>query len=200
MSPEILKEVTRQYLGLNFEVSCFSWQGGEPTLCGLSFFRKAIELQKKYGRSGQRVSNAFQTNGLLINKEWCSFFSEYKFLVGLSLDGPRKIHDYYRTKGHNGTWKTVMRTAKLLAECEVRVFGSRIAGVAKKYSDFDLIIIGNEKITRKVMVGLKEAFEESKLPFRVDVLDWHAISESFRKVIKAQYEVIQKRGSGGIKE
>lgn len=119
MSPEILKEVTRQYLGLNFEVSCFSWQGGEPTLCGLSFFRKAIELQKKHGRIGQRVSNAFQTNGLLIDKKWCSFFSEYKFLVGLSLDGPKKMHDYYRTKGHNGTWKTVMRTAKLLAEYEV---------------------------------------------------------------------------------
>lgn len=75
--------------------------------------------------------------------------------------------------------------------CEVRAFGSRVSRTAGKHSDFDLAIVGHDKIERRSMVRLKEALEESNVPFRVDVLDWHAISESFRKMIEARYEVIQ---------
>jgi len=81
---------------------------------------------------------------------------------------------------------------KYVPGCEVRVFGSRITTKTKKYSDLDLVIVGREKIVRKTMVLLKEAFEESDLSFRVEVLDWNGISESFKKVIEAKYEVIQK--------
>ena len=92
----------------------YAWQGGEPTLMGLPFFRKAVEYQEKYGL-GKRVGNGLQTNGLLINNEWAKFLSKYNFLVGLSLDGPKHIHDHYRVrKNGGGTWQKVYDNAKKL--------------------------------------------------------------------------------------
>jgi uncharacterized protein len=73
-----------------------AWQGGEPTLAGIPFFEEAVRLEEKYGRAGQRVSNAIQTNGILLNDRWMRFFKRYNFLVGLSLDGPAQYHDRYR--------------------------------------------------------------------------------------------------------
>ena len=72
------------------------WQGGEPTLAGLDFFKKVVRYQKKFGRSGQSVSNGLQTNGTLLNDEWCKFLADYNFLVGISIDGPPEIHDTNR--------------------------------------------------------------------------------------------------------
>ena len=74
--------------------------------------------------------------------------------------------------------------------CEVRVFGSRVNGTAKKYSDLDLVIVGEEKIPTRKMNALREAFEDSDLPIRVDVLDWHAISSDFRVIIEKRFEVL----------
>lgn len=96
MNRQVLEEIIRQYLKFRFPVSVFSWQGGEPTLCGLSFFKEAVRLQQKHGREGQIVNNSVQTNGLLLDEEWCRFFAEYKFFVGLSLDGPADLHNRYR--------------------------------------------------------------------------------------------------------
>ena len=76
--------------------------------------------------------------------------------------------------------------------CEVRAFGSRVTRTAKDYSDLDLAVVGKEKLASKTLYALKEDFEESDLPFRVDVLDWHAISKEFQKVIEKKYEVIQE--------
>lgn len=73
-----------------------AFQGGEPTLIGLDFFRKAVELQKKYARKGLKVVNAIQTNGYCMDEEWARFFCENHFLVGLSLDGTRETHDRFR--------------------------------------------------------------------------------------------------------
>ena len=73
-----------------------AWQGGEPTLMKVEFFRHSVELVEKYRRPGQTVQHTFQTNGILLDDEWCSFFKEHNFLVGLSVDGPREIHDAYR--------------------------------------------------------------------------------------------------------
>lgn len=92
-------------------------------------------------------------------------------------------------KRHLAIVKRILRD--FAPECEVRVFGSRITKTIKKYSDLDLAIVAKKKLARGTMVNLKEAFEESTLPFRVEVLDWHSISESFKKVIKSQYEIIQ---------
>ncbi len=74
----------------------FSWQGGEPTILGVNFFRQALDLQEKYKRPGQRIRNDLQTNGTLLDEEWCRFLRERDFLVGLSIDGPRMLHDAFR--------------------------------------------------------------------------------------------------------
>ncbi len=109
MSEDVLERMISSYLALRFDPSVFSWQGGEPTLCGLDFFRKAVELQQRYGAQGQRVGNAFQTNAVLIDEEWAQFFAEYNFLVGVSLDGPPEIHDRYRRThaGHGSAHKVL---------------------------------------------------------------------------------------------
>ena len=84
--------------------------------------------------------------------------------------------------------KVILKTH--VPECEVRVFGSRINGNAKNYSDLDLAIVGTEKLPAKVLMELKEAFEESVIPFRVDILDWNGITDSFKSVIEQKYEII----------
>jgi len=97
-----------------------AWQGGEPTLMGLDFFRRSMELQKKYKKPGARIENTFQTNGILLNDEWCQFFHENNYLIGLSMDGPKEHHDYYRKdKGGHGTFDRVMRAARLLQKHNV---------------------------------------------------------------------------------
>jgi len=73
-----------------------AWQGGEPTLMGLDFFKRSVELQKKHRKPGTRIENTFQTNGILLDDAWCRFFHENNFLIGLSMDGPRELHDFYR--------------------------------------------------------------------------------------------------------
>lgn len=76
-------------------------------------------------------------------------------------------------------------------DCEVRAFGSRLTDKAKNYSDLDLVVVGKKKIERKIMIALKEAFEESTLPFRIDLLDWRRISDNFKKIIQKNYIVVQ---------
>lgn len=116
MSLETLELFTRQYIEAQPapEVT-FAWQGGEPTLLGVEFFRTAVALQHKYQRPGLRIHNAFQTNGTLLNDEWGAFFKESNFLVGLSLDGPRLLHDAYRLdKGRQPTFERVMNGLAVL--------------------------------------------------------------------------------------
>ena len=94
-----------------------AWQGGEPTLMKLDFFRRAVELVEKYRRPGQAVQHTFQTNGILIDDDWCAFFKEHNFLVGLSVDGPRELHDTYRNdRRGQGTFDLVMRGWRLLRQ------------------------------------------------------------------------------------
>jgi uncharacterized protein len=97
-----------------------AWQGGEPTLMGLDFYRRAMELARRYERPGMTISHTLQTNGILVDDEWCRFFAENRFLVGLSLDGPREMHDAYRVdKGGGPTFDRVMRAARLMQEHDV---------------------------------------------------------------------------------
>jgi uncharacterized protein len=92
-----------------------AWQGGEPTLMKLDFFRRAVELVEKHRRPGQAVQHTFQTNGILIDDDWCVFFKKHNFLVGLSVDGPREIHDTYRVdRSKQGTFDKVMKSWRLL--------------------------------------------------------------------------------------
>ena len=116
MSDEVLEQYIRQYIaGVNGPEVVFSWQGGEPTLLGLDFYRKVVALEKKYAKPFQVIQNDLQTNGTLLNDEWAAFLKENRFLVGLSIDGPREIHDKYRvTKGRKPTFDKVFGATKLL--------------------------------------------------------------------------------------
>lgn len=111
MNDEVLSALIEQFLQMNWRGAGFSWQGGEPTLMGIDFFKKVTDLQMKYGSPGQQVGNAIQTNGVLLNDEWARFLGRYKFLAGISLDGPEHIHDHYRGKG---TFQKVMNAIRLL--------------------------------------------------------------------------------------
>lgn len=115
MFPDVLETFIRQYIESQDtpEVQ-FSWQGGEPTLLGVGFFRKVMDLQKRYA-NGKKVTNTIQTNGTLLNDSWCEFLTENQFLVGLSIDGPRELHDRNRVDKHQRpTFDGVMRGIELL--------------------------------------------------------------------------------------
>lgn len=118
MSPEMLERYVRQYVEAQPgpEVP-FVWQGGEPTLLGVDFFRRVVDLQARYVPDGWRCTNAFQTNGTLLDDEWAHFLAEHDFLVGISLDGPAELHDAHRVdRGGRPTHATVMRGLALLRE------------------------------------------------------------------------------------
>ena len=125
MSPETLEVFIRDYLGQQPATAPeinFAWQGGEPTLMGLDFFRRALALQKKYVRPHQQITNSLQTNGVLIDAQWAQFLHEHDFLVGISIDGPQPLHDTYRkSRGGRGTHAQVMRGLAHLQRLEVRV-------------------------------------------------------------------------------
>ena len=99
-----------------------AWQGGEPTLMGLDFFRRSVELVEQYRRPGQQIEYTMQTNGVLLDDEWCAFLKRHSFLVGLSVDGPPGIHDTYRVnRGGQGTHRQVMKGLAALRRHEVDV-------------------------------------------------------------------------------
>lgn len=117
MTDETLDLFIRQHIAAqSSEYVNFAWQGGEPTLMGLPFFRRVVELCKKYG-DGRTVSHALQTNGILLNEEWANFFSENGFLIGLSIDGPAHLHNQYRVnRAGKGTHRQVMAAMALLRQ------------------------------------------------------------------------------------
>jgi uncharacterized protein len=116
MADDVLEAYVRQYIEAHDRSPVpFTWQGGEPTLLGVDYFRKVVALQAKYA-NGKRIQNAFQTNGVLLDQEWARFFKETEFLVGISIDGPRHLHDAYRVdKGGQPTFDKVVRGMELLA-------------------------------------------------------------------------------------
>jgi uncharacterized protein len=99
------------------DVVMFSWHGGEPLLAGIDFYRRAVELQKKYMPPGKTLINGIQTNGVLLDKVWCRFFAGEKFLAGISIDGPEALHDYFRKNmAGQGTFGNVNRGYSLLKD------------------------------------------------------------------------------------
>jgi uncharacterized protein len=120
MPEEVLENFIRQFIESHeVPVVTFTWQGGEPTLLGLEYFQRAIELQKKYA-GGKTIENAFQTNGTRLNEAWCKFFTDNKILVGISIDGTEHNHDHYRMTASGGaTFKRVMKGIELLHKHKV---------------------------------------------------------------------------------
>ncbi len=120
MSEKVLESFIRQKIEAHTtDVVSFAWQGGEPTLLGVNYFKKIIEIQKKFA-DGKKIENGFQTNGILLNDEWCSFLSENDFLIGLSIDGPKELHDNFRVhKGGQPTFDSVMGGIQFLKKHNV---------------------------------------------------------------------------------
>lgn len=131
-----------------------AWQGGEPTLMGLEFFRHSIDLVEKYRKPGQIVRHAIQTNGLLLDDEWCALFKQHSFLVGLSVDGPREVHDTYHVdRGGTGTFDRAMRAWQLLCKHGV---------------DFSIVCTvnaANQKYGRAVYRFLRDALGARSMQF-----------------------------------
>ena len=120
MSLETLEHLFAGYLPSAGPRVTIAWQGGEPTLAGLDFFRQALEIQKRYTRPGQQVDNAIQTNGTLLDNLWGRFLQDNRILVGLSLDGPGHFHDHYRqTRDRRGSSGRVLDALKLLRDHQI---------------------------------------------------------------------------------
>lgn len=115
MSDDMLEQFTREYIeAQTMSQVLFTWHGGEPLLRSIDFYRKALSLQQKYA-GGRRIDNVIQTNGTLLTDEWCEFFAQNHWLVGISIDGPQPDHDHYRlTAAGKPSWKKVMQGIKLL--------------------------------------------------------------------------------------
>lgn len=136
MSDEVLESYIDKYINTqDIPLIQFVWQGGEPMLAGIDFYEKVIELQKKYNNKEKEILNSIQTNGILLDDEWCEFLKENNFLVGLSFDGDREIHNKYRyDKNGNGTYDVVCEKIKLL----------------KKYKiDFNVLVCVTSKSSKK---------------------------------------------------
>jgi uncharacterized protein len=120
MPEELLEKFIREFVAAHeVPLVTFTWQGGEPTLMGLDFFRKALSLQQKYSR-GRTIENSFQTNGTRLNPDWCKFFKDNNILVGISIDGEEHVHNHYRkTFSGEGTFRKVMEGINLLKRYNV---------------------------------------------------------------------------------
>ena len=116
MTDDLLEQYIKQLVEAHkVDQVAVSWQGGEPTLMGLDFYRSSIELEKKYARPGMTFLNTMQTNGMLLDDEWCRFFRQNNFLIGISIDGPKEMHDVYRVdKSGKPTFKKVIKGLRLL--------------------------------------------------------------------------------------
>lgn len=155
MSDDTLEEYIRQLLESHKtpEVA-ISWQGGEPTLMRLDFFQKAIDIVEKYKKPDQSVLHTFQTNGILLDDAWGAFFKKHNFLVGLSVDGPREMHDQYRVdRGAKGTFDRVMKGWEVLRRHEV---------------DFNILCTvhaGNERHGREVYRFFRDELDAQWIQF-----------------------------------
>lgn len=120
MTDEMLEQFTREYIeAQTMPQVLFTWHGGEPLMRSIDFYKKALALQKKYAH-GKQIDNVIQTNGTLLTDEWCEFFSQNHWLVGISIDGPQKYHDHYRvTPAGKPSWEKVMQGIQLLKKHRV---------------------------------------------------------------------------------
>lgn len=132
MSEELLEKFIEQYLNSQTQNEIlFTWHGGETLMCNIGFYKKAVELQKKYAH-GRHIDNTLQTNGTLLTDEWCRFFKENNFLIGISIDGPQHCHDKYRkTRDNRPSFYQVMKGIELLKKHGVEF---NVMGVVNDYN------------------------------------------------------------------
>lgn len=212
MSPEVLEHYVKQYIQTQVasEIN-FAWQGGEPTLMGVDFFRRVVELQKKYS-DGKRIQNAFQTNGVNLDDEWCSFFAENDFLIGISIDGPRHIHDSYRVfKSGEPTFDDVMRGVELLKKHSVefntltcvhhnnedqgRIIYRFLKRIGSRYMQF--IPIVERKADDKEEVDILSLIEPNSA-IKASVTDWSVNSVNYGQFLIDVFDEWIKKDVGKI--
>jgi uncharacterized protein len=150
MSEETLENLVKEAISYADGFLTFAFQGGEPTLTGLDFYKKAVDFEKKYNDKGLTIENTIQTNGLLIDDEWAEFLHENNFLVGLSLDGPKKLNDGARVDvSGNGTFEGIMDTVNLLRRYNV---------------DFNILTVVTDEISKKASY-LYKFYKKNKFPY-----------------------------------
>jgi uncharacterized protein len=168
MADELLEEYLRQLIESHSRVPevTIAWQGGEPTLMGLDFFRRSVELANRYLRPGQRAIYTIQTNATLLDDHWAAFFEEYDFLVGVSIDGPRELHDAYRVdKGGKGSFGKVVHGLDAL----------RSAGV--EWNALTTIHAANADRGRDVYRFLRDELEARFIQF-IPIIERVAVGEA----------------------
>jgi uncharacterized protein len=183
----------------------FVWQGGEPTLLGLDFYKRVIDIQKSFS-GAKTISNSLQTNGTLLTDEWCTFLKKHNFMVGISLDGPNGIHDYYRRDHKNkGTFDRVMRGLRLLQKHKVEY--NVLACVARETAKYPLEVyrfLKNEGVEFIQFSPVVERMPDSSSKKRglrlagpaafhkeekqIEVMPWSVIPEEYGDFLIAVYE------------
>jgi uncharacterized protein len=177
MSEETLERMISSYLATHQNTYSFGWQGGEPTLMGVEFFRSVVRLQSRYGRPGSVVANGLQTNATMISEELARLLAEYHFLLGVSLDGPEEIHNTYRrTRGGAGTYKRVMQGIELLKKHRVEfniLVAVNAANVEKARQLYRFLL--DMGIAFHQYIPIVEFDERGQLlPFSIDGRQWGA--------------------------
>jgi len=187
MSDDILEEFVRQYIeAQSSPYVMFTWHGGESLMRDIAFYRRVIDVQRKYARGGIRIDNCIQTNGTLLTDEWCRFFKDNSWLVGLSVDGPRDFHDRYRlTPSGGGSFDDVMRGIELLNRHGVEwnamavvndytaahplEFYSFFKEIDCRFLQFTPIV---ERITANGLASVRDGGDARLAPFSVSPLAW----------------------------
>lgn len=177
MNDETLEAFVKQNIQANPNRQVeFAWQGGEPTLMGISFFQRAVELQKRYCPGDKTITNAIQTNGTLLNDEWGDFLAKNHFLVGISIDGPQDLHDRYRVdRGGRPTFDRVMQGLNLLKKHCVEfntltVVHRELAHHPLRVYDF-LLDIGSRYLQ---FIPLVERLDDPTAPAAIPILGQNA--------------------------
>ena len=198
MNDAILERIIRTYLQTRQPNYTFSWQGGEPTLMGLDFFRQAVAYQNHFRPRGARIMNALQTNGTLVTSEWAEFLARNQFLVGVSLDGPERIHNTYRTYQNNlGSFADVRAGIRNLQQNKV------------DFNVLTLVSQANVRKPREVYRYIKDEigcyfhqyiecveFQEdgTRAPYAIDALEWgEFLCEIFDEWLTHDSEIVSVR-------
>lgn len=186
MSAGTLRHIVRKALGRAEGAVTFSFQGGEPTLAGLDFYRELIRLVRQYNRRQLRVRYALQTNGYAVTEEWAAFFRDNGFLVGVSLDGPEQVHDRYRKDaGGKGTWARVMRTIDLLRSYGVEfniltvVTGDTVEETGRIYRFFR-----NQSFGYQQYIACLDPFDAER-----GTMPWSLTPEAYEKFLKKLFDL-----------
>ncbi|HEB10756.1 MAG TPA: anaerobic sulfatase maturase [Spirochaetales bacterium] len=175
MSRDVLERIISSYMTTEQTQYSFGWQGGEPTLMGIDFFEKVVALQKKYGKAGAVVGNGVQTNATLIDDSLASFFESYNFLLGVSLDGPEKLHNTYRVSATGrGTHNRVVKSIQTLKKhsVEFNILTAVNSANVKKASEVYHYLLDNNLFFHQYIPIVEFGDNGESLPFSIRGGEW----------------------------